>query len=111
MWYDEGEVYFTLSFSESLRAVPIFLSEPEIGQPYIKDLVIGLFFALIGSISTIVTSIKNLKNSKMTSNADNNQKDSGGNQENEQELTTPILSAQKDEQDSNRLHAQEKSVL
>ncbi len=61
MWYSNGEIDYTLTYAESLRAVPAFLTDPEIGPEYIKDLVIGLILALIGSVGTIITSIRNIK--------------------------------------------------
>ena len=60
-WYKKGLVSETLTFVESLKAVPIFLKEPEIAAACYKDLAIGLVFALIGAIGTIITSIKNIK--------------------------------------------------
>ena len=60
-WYKKGLVSETLTYVESLKAVPIFLKEPEIAAACYKDLAIGLVFALIGAIGTIITSIKNIK--------------------------------------------------
>ena len=60
-WFEQGEVDFTLNFFESARAVPYFLSEPEIASAYVRDLAIGLIFAVIGAGSHVFNRIKNKK--------------------------------------------------
>jgi len=65
LWYQEGEIDFPLTFSESLQAAPDFLADPEIGPEYFKDLAMGLLFAVLGSVGTVVTTLKNVKNRKM----------------------------------------------
>jgi len=60
-WFKDGEIDYTLSFSQSLAAVPAFLTDPEVGPSYIRNLLVGLGFALLGSIGTIITSIRNIK--------------------------------------------------
>ncbi len=52
-YYNSGEIDYTLSYADSLRSVPSFLSDPEIGPSCYRDLIIGLVFALIGSVGTI----------------------------------------------------------
>ena len=93
MWYQEGEVDFTLTFSESVRAVPYFLTDPETGPAYVKDLAIGLIFALIGSVGTIMNAVKKLKNSSKISGAPHEGSAVEAVRENEQEnpysYTTP----------------------
>ena len=72
------------------------MAEQEIGFEYFKDLAIGLFFALIGSIGTIVTSIKMVKNKTAVSEAaDNMLPETGENVI--QESATPIRSSLTDE--------------
>ena len=67
-WYLAGEIDFTLTFPESVATVPLFLSEPEIGPAYIKDLLIGLVFCVIGGGSYVVNKMKGLKNAKNNAN-------------------------------------------
>ena len=96
-WYNEGEINFTLSFSESIKAIPAFLKEPEVGPTYIKDLLFGLGFALVGSIGTIITSVKSVKAKQGMMNNVNTNTDTQGEAGDEPETTTPIRSALTDE--------------
>ncbi|MBQ6552458.1 MAG: hypothetical protein IJL83_02420 [Clostridia bacterium] len=96
-WYKEGEIDFTLSFSESIKAVPTFLKEPEIAAAYIKDLLLGLGFALIGSIGTIITSVKGVKAKQALMNAESRNTNPQGEASDEPETSTPIRSALTDE--------------
>ena len=63
-WFAAGEIDFTLSFADSVYNVPYFLSDSEIGPAYIKDLIIGLVFCIIGGGSYVVNKMKGLKNAK-----------------------------------------------
>jgi len=60
-WYEAGEVDFTLTFFESIRAIPIFFEDSEILIAYLKDLGFGLFFAVIGVISYLASREKKMK--------------------------------------------------
>ena len=60
-WFEEGEIDYTLTFFESVRAVSFYLGDPEIGPAYLKDLGIGLLFCVIGGGSYVVNAIKNAK--------------------------------------------------
>ena len=60
-WYEAGEVDFTLTFFESINAIPVFFEEPEILVAYIKDLGMGIFFAVIGIISYLASREKKRK--------------------------------------------------
>ena len=64
---ESGEIDFSLTFVESLRAAPIFLEEPEIGRAYFGDLVLGLLFCLLGCGSFVFGKLKKLKNPKAES--------------------------------------------
>ena len=44
-----------VSFGEAFSLVPTFMAEPEISGAYIKDLVIGIIFAIVGSIQPIIS--------------------------------------------------------
>lgn len=60
-WYAAGEVDFTLTFFESVRAVPLFLGEPEFLIAYLSDLAFGVVFAGIGIFSYFTTRKKQKK--------------------------------------------------
>lgn len=97
-WFKNGEVDFTLSYFESLRAVPIFLTDSEIGRSYIYDLAIGLLFAAIGAYTSIKYSVKEMKNKNINPSTDF-QNVSDVSQQNEQDAAaTSVQPAQTDEQ-------------
>lgn len=60
-WYEMGEVDFTLTFFESVRAIPVFFAEGEILVAYLKDLGFGLLFAALGVISYLSAREKRIK--------------------------------------------------
>ena len=60
-WFEAGEIDFTYTFFESVRVAPIFLEDPTIRGAYVKDLVLGLAFCIIGGGSYVVNKIKNAK--------------------------------------------------
>ena len=59
LWYESGDVDYTLTFIESVRVAPIFLKEPEIAKSYLGDLAISVLFTLLGAGSYIFNKIKN----------------------------------------------------
>jgi FtsH-binding integral membrane protein len=61
LWYEEGHVDFTLTFFESVRAVPYFFEDKEILIPYLKDLGIGLLFAALGVVYYLSRREKKMK--------------------------------------------------
>jgi len=60
-WYEAGEVDFTYTFFESVQVVPYFFGEPEILVAYLKDLGMGLLFAVIGIVSYLASREKKTK--------------------------------------------------
>ncbi|MBR2622551.1 MAG: hypothetical protein IKC97_09330 [Clostridia bacterium] len=64
LWFEEGEVDFTVTFFEAVRGAHLFLTDPEIGPAYFKDLALGLLFCIIGGGSYVVNKIKNAKAAK-----------------------------------------------
>ena len=96
-WYKNGEIDFTLTYPESLRAVPVFMQEPEIAREYIKDLILCLVFALIGSIGTIITSIINIKRRNALLSGEAAEPAATEPAEISQESALPIRSAHTDE--------------
>lgn len=61
MWFANGEIDFTLTFFESVYAVPYYLFDPEIGMYYWRDLAIGLVLCVIGAASYVYNRIRNIK--------------------------------------------------
>lgn len=60
-WYEAGEIEYMLTYAESVSAVPFYLQDSQVGPGYIKDLALGLLFALIGGGSYVVNTIRNIK--------------------------------------------------
>ena len=54
-------MYRTYTFFESVRVAPYFLQDTEIRGAYLKDLIMGLAFCVIGGGSYVVNKIKNAK--------------------------------------------------
>ena len=61
-WFANGEVDFTLTLSESIRAGYLFLEDSEIAIAYFKDLGIGLIFCVIGAFGYVKAAIGKVKN-------------------------------------------------
>lgn len=59
--YTEKTIYTPVSFSDSVRTAYLFLQEPEIAVGYIRDLLFGLIFCIVGAFSYIKTAIRNAK--------------------------------------------------
>ena len=49
-WFAAGEVDFTLTFFESVNSIPYFFEDKEILVAYLKDLGLGLLFAVLGVV-------------------------------------------------------------
>ncbi|MBQ6676710.1 MAG: hypothetical protein IJM71_01550 [Clostridia bacterium] len=96
-YYNSGEIDYTLSYADSLRSVPSFLSDPEIGPSCYRDLIIGLVFALIGSVGTIIRSIRNVKAKNAPTVTEAVVDETENVPEETPEDTKPIRSAQTDE--------------
>jgi flagellar basal body-associated protein FliL len=61
VWYEEGEIDFTISFLEAVRATPMFILDPEVGPAHLGDLGLGLLLGLVGAGSYVFTKVKNNK--------------------------------------------------
>lgn len=66
-WYETGEIDYTLTYFESVRAVSYYLADPEIGPAYLGDLGIGLLFCVFGGGSFVVNKIKSIKAAQLVS--------------------------------------------
>ncbi|MBQ7445610.1 MAG: hypothetical protein IJS71_06715 [Clostridia bacterium] len=67
LWHQEGEIDFTLTFFQSMAAVPEFMKIGEVASGWLRDLALGLLFALMGSGYTVFTMIKRVKTTGTTS--------------------------------------------
>ena len=56
-----GEVQFTYTFFESVQVVPMFLQIQEVLVAYLKDLGMGLIFAILGIVSYLASREKKMK--------------------------------------------------
>ena len=65
-WFEAGEVAFSLTFFESINAVPMFLEDSEILTAYVKDLGLGLVFAVVGVIYYLA--VRERKNKRQRQN-------------------------------------------
>ena len=63
-WFELGEVDFTLTFVESVKAVPLFLEESEIAKTAYGNLAISLIFCIGGCASYVITKVKNANKKK-----------------------------------------------
>ncbi|MBQ3489272.1 MAG: hypothetical protein IJA86_01615 [Clostridia bacterium] len=59
--YAAGEVDFTYTFFESVQVVPYFFQESEVLIAYLKDLGMGLLFAVLGIVSYLASREKKKK--------------------------------------------------
>ena len=97
LWYQQGDIDFTLTYPESVRSAPLFLKDPEIGPSYLKDLLLGLVFALVGSLGTIIKKIKNLKERDRLMNSESAAQPADAGTEGELQDAIPLRSEQTDE--------------
>lgn len=56
--YSEFNTYYDITFFDALRSVPSFLSEPEVGRVFIKDLLMGYVLTIAGSVYYVKKSYK-----------------------------------------------------
>ena len=61
MWYEAGDIDYTVSYFEAVQVSHYYLTDPEIGLAYLGDLGIGLLFCIAGGGSYVVNKIKNAK--------------------------------------------------
>ena len=61
MWYEAGEVDYTITYFESVQVAHYYLTDPEIGPAYWGDLGLGLLFCVLGGGSYVVNKIRGAK--------------------------------------------------
>lgn len=62
--FETGDIDFKLNFFEAFQNAYLFLTEPDVGIYYWKDLVIGLLFCIGGCIAPVKNAITAAKQSK-----------------------------------------------
>lgn len=63
-WYAAGEVNYLPTYLQCLSSGFVFLGNAEIAVPYFGSLLMGLLFAVIGSISYFLTTFRNAGSSR-----------------------------------------------
>lgn len=66
LWFEEGEIDYSITFFEAVRGSHYFLTDPEIAPAYFGDLALGLLFCVIGGGSYVVNKIKAAKKGQQT---------------------------------------------
>lgn len=61
MWFEAGEIDYTINFFDAIRNAHLFLSDPEIGIGYFVDLGITILLCAVGAGSYVVNKVKNAK--------------------------------------------------
>ena len=64
IWFEEGEIDYSITFFESVRGSHYYLTDPEIAPAYFRDLALGLLFCVVGGGSYVVNKIKTAKQGK-----------------------------------------------
>lgn len=63
-WYSNGVVDYAPTYAESVRYAYEFLKLPEVAGGYIKDLLFGLVFCVVGGFSYVKAALRNAKSNK-----------------------------------------------
>ncbi len=61
MWFEAGEIDYTINFFDAIRNAHIFLADPEIGIGYFVDLAITILLCAVGAGSYVVNKVKTAK--------------------------------------------------
>ncbi len=61
MWFESGEIDYTINFFDAIRNAHLFLLDPAIGVGYFIDLGITILLCAVGAGSYVVNKIKNAK--------------------------------------------------
>lgn len=69
LWFENGEIDYTINFFEGVRSAHLFLAEPEIAIGYFTDLGITILLCAVGAGSYVVNKIKNAKAQAAANNA------------------------------------------
>lgn len=71
MWFENGEIDYTINFFDAIRNAHLFLSDPEIGIGYFVDLGITILLCAVGAGSYVVNKVKNAKAQAAAANTQN----------------------------------------
>ena len=61
LWYENGEIDYTITFADAVRDGHYYLEESDIALAYFKDLGIGLLLCVVGSVSYIINAVRRIK--------------------------------------------------
>ena len=61
LWFESGEIDYTINFFDAIRNAHLFLFDPEIGVSYFIDLGITILLCAVGAGSYVVNKVKNAK--------------------------------------------------
>ena len=61
LWFESGEIDYTINFFDAIRNAHLFLFDPEIGVSYFIDLGITIVLCAVGAGSYVVNKVKNAK--------------------------------------------------
>lgn len=61
LWFESGEIDYTINFFDAIRNAHLFLADPEIGIGYFVDLGITILLCAVGAGSYVVNKVKNAK--------------------------------------------------
>lgn len=61
VWFENGEIDYTVTFFEATANAHLYLGEPEIAIAYLKDLAIGLIFCVVGAFGYVKAAIAKAK--------------------------------------------------
>ncbi len=65
MGFEMGEIDFTITFLDAVRATPVFLEDPEIAGTCFRNLALGIFFCLLGCASFVINKFRNANQKKV----------------------------------------------
>lgn len=65
MGFEMGEIDFTITFLDAVRAIPVFLEDAEIAGTCYRNLALGMFFCLLGCASFVINKFRNANQKKV----------------------------------------------
>lgn len=61
IWFENGEIDYTITFFDAVRNAHLFLADPEIGVGYFVDLAITILLCAVGAGSYVVNKVRSTK--------------------------------------------------
>ncbi len=72
MWFESGEIDYTINFFDAIRNAHLFLADPEIAVSYFIDLAITILLCAVGAGSYVVNKVRSAKAQTTTGATANN---------------------------------------